>query len=206
MKRLIAAGTAVLATALIVTTAGCAAGTGGPENRTAVPAKLVAAAVHAPAAGAGAISLKGPALPGPGTSVTLSEKTSKAIVAALKTGGTGAAIALCGALLPAEFKDQCSVIVGTLAAGLGVFADLKAGHCIKLTVRLGFPPIRVSVVPCPPPRPPTAGDDSTYSFEPAGGLLRPGEVVIPPSTGGFPSPGTIGALVGTPGGLGVLIP
>jgi hypothetical protein len=192
----------MLATLLISITSGGAADSGGVEQ----PVRLAKAAVEAPIAGASAISRTAPALPSPGTSVILSEKTSKAIVAALKTGGTGAAIAICGALLPAEFKDQCSVIIGTLFAGLGAFADLKAGHCIKLSVKLGFPPLKVSIVPCPPPRPPGGTDENTYSFEPPSGMLSPGEVVIPPTSGGLLRPGALGGLLGGPGGVGVLIP
>lgn len=59
------------------------------------------------AAGPAILSPRAPTLPSPGTSIILSERKSKAIVAALESGGAGAAIATCTAILPAEFKDQC---------------------------------------------------------------------------------------------------
>jgi hypothetical protein len=200
-----AIGAASLAALLISTTSGCSADTGS-ASPAAAPVRFARAAVEAPAAGPAILSPRAPTLPSPGTSIILSERKSKAIVAALKAGGTGAAIATCTAILPPEFKDQCSIIIGTLAAGLGVFADLKAGNCIKLTVKLGFPPLRVSIVPCPPPRPPADADTDTYSFGPASGLLGQGEVVIPSAPGGILRSGGIGGIVGLPGGLGVLFP
>lgn len=90
-----------------------------------------------------------PELPAPGTEFILGEKRTNDVVTALTTGGTGAAIFTCQTLMPAQFKDACTLIVGTLAAMIGKRVAPKAGMCMKITVKLGKPPFRVSYVPCP---------------------------------------------------------
>lgn len=105
MKRIVMAGSTVLAAFLIAVNSSCAAETGALERPTGPSVSVARIAMESPAAGVTAASATVPvALPRPGTSIILSEKVSKAIVAALKTGGSGSAVALCAVLVPADFR------------------------------------------------------------------------------------------------------
>jgi hypothetical protein len=191
MRRFATAGTAVLATLAISTTPGYANELIGAESQVGSGAVAATGVLTAP----GPESATVPALPRPGTVFYLSEKKSKAIVAALLSGGSGAGIAMCQTLVPPEFIQACSAIIGTLAAALGPFATPQAGYCIRIAVRLGVPPVSVSYAPCPQPHKP---DEDTYSYEPP----NPN----PPLGGNAPAPGRGGVVVPGPGGVGVLVP
>lgn len=92
----------------------------------------------------------------PGTTVTvavvgrttiLGPKATKRIISALATGGTGLAVIACGAVVPADLKQYCGLIVAVLA-GAGGVGDV-GDRCLSITVGFGIPPIQVSLVPCP---------------------------------------------------------
>jgi hypothetical protein len=102
MKRVITAGVGVIAALLISATPGQAVQPSGTAGSAASMAMSTAERVVVPA------------MPGPGTSIVLSEKASKAIISALAAGGSSAALAICQTVVPAAFKDACTSIVAIL--------------------------------------------------------------------------------------------
>ena len=83
---------------------------------------------------------------GPRT-ITLGPKATKRIIGAFTAGGLGAAQIACAALVPLDIKQYCGAIVSMLAAIALVGGN--GDKCLAITVGLGMPPVRVSLVPCP---------------------------------------------------------
>jgi hypothetical protein len=180
MKRVVTAGVGVVAALLISATPSYAAD--GAALVPVAPMMMSSAASETP----GSVVL--PERPPLGTSITLSEKKTKAIVAAFFTGGTGAAVAICQTLVPVEFKDACSVIVGSIGTYLSSVRAPQPGMCLKINVKLGKPPFSVAYVRCPaPPSPSPRPPNEDTNVQKAPGSRSGGRVV--------PGPGGTGVLV-----------
>jgi hypothetical protein len=190
MKHAMTMGAAAITALLVSTAPAYAAQSNGVANQSISAAQFT----QVPA---GAGSIFAPTLPAPGTAIILSEKTTKAIIGAFVSGGASAALAACYAVAPPGFKEACPPIVAALSAAGGAYAAPKSGYCLKIAVRLGVPPLSVSLVPCPERRPP---DEDTYVNE----GLNPDPVPIP--IGPRPEPRSGGVVVPGPGGIGVVVP
>jgi len=189
MKEIRSTGIRILLIGVIATVAVALTGVG--TALAAPPAPVTHAVASTPIIDA-AGRLVVPDMPAPGTTIILSETATKRIFAAILSGGVPAGVLVCQALAPSGFKEWCSAIVGALASAA---TTRKDGTCIKITVRLGRPPIKVSLVPCPP----GPGDENHTSYEPnlgRGGALSP-NTAAPSPRGGI--------IVGA-GGPGVLVP
>lgn len=82
-----------------------------------------------------------------GRTIILGAKATKRIIQALAAGGTGVAAITCQAVAPADLKPYCGTVVAMLA-GLGAVGE-TGDRCLSITLTLGVPPVRVSLVPCP---------------------------------------------------------
>ena len=82
-----------------------------------------------------------------GRTIILGAKATKRIIQALAAGGTGVAAITCQAVAPVDLKPYCGTVVAMLA-GLGAVGD-TGDRCLSITLTLGVPPVRVSLVPCP---------------------------------------------------------